>query len=182
MTTDRTKLPLLANVLRMVGPDQLTIDQRLCDAMFAIAIAGRGGSPKLLYEDAAKRVVKELEAIIRQRRKPEDEKWRLRLVHRRLLAVQITNLAIGGTLIDHPIKQRARELILSTLPRLNQRHADFVVHLANKIPTNAVNDWILYYIPTENKCSEKDMDIMKKTLYTCREVGAALLYWRELYS
>ena len=72
----RAPRPVLASILPMFGSNHPTIDQRLCDAMFAIAIAGRGNSPKSLWMKASMRVVDELEAAVRHRCKPANRAWR----------------------------------------------------------------------------------------------------------
>lgn len=182
MTIIRTPRPTLANVTAMMLHGDPTIERRLCDAMFARALGGRGNSPKLLWEAASLRVADDLENVIRQRCRKSQRAWRWKLSQRRLLAAEIVISAFSAVRFEWAIEDRSRKLIFDALQRINERHTEVVDYIAFEIPTDGVFYWLSYWAVDANKCNAKDRDIIKRALYTCRDVGFALRRWRELCS
>lgn len=182
MTIIRTPRPLLATVAPMIARGEPTIEQRLCDAMFARSIIGRGNSPKLLWEVASLRVAEELESAVRQRCRKSQQAWKWKPSQRRSLAAEIVVSAFSAIRFEWAIDDRSRRLIFDALRRINDRHTEVVDCISFEIPTDGVFYWLGYWAVDANKCNAKDRDIMKRALYTCRDVGFALRTWRELCS
>lgn len=179
---ERTPRPLLASILPMIGSNEPTIDQRLCDALFDTAIGGRCHSPKPLAWRASLRVADELENVVRQSCMKSKRAWRWTPSQRRSLAEQIRISVFNGTEIDSLIKQRSCKLIMSTLVRVNGRHYDAIEWFATNMPTNATTDWLFYWADKRNKCAIKDRDLVKKQMSTCWWVSYSVERWRELCS
>lgn len=182
MTIIRRSPAMLATVSAKLGSIQPTIDQRLCDALFEFAIAGRSGISSLLWERASLRVARDLELAVFQSRKRTDRVWKFTPLQRRALAKQIRVSVFNRSDIDNLIRQRSRKLIRHEMWTFNERHYDLIDVLSNEHSTDGATSWLLYCSREWNKCSNRDRDRLKKRLYTCWTVPYAVERWRELCS
>ena len=171
---------MLATVSAKLGTINPTIDQRLCDALFDLAIAGRSGITKTLWERASLRVARDLELAVFQSRKRTDRVWKFTPLQRRALAEQIRTSVFKRSDIDNLIRQRSRKLIRHEMWTFNERHYDLIDVISNNNATDGATGWLLYCADKAAKCSNRDRDRLKKRLYTCWTVAYAVERCREL--
>lgn len=182
MTIVRTPRPTLANVLSLIGPNQPTLDQRLCDALFDCSVRGRCHSPLILAEKASLRVADELENAVRRRLTRSQQAWRWKLSQRCSLAEEIRVSVFMQSNIDYLIHNHAGKLIRRAVWRTNERHFEYVEAISHEAPMEGATVWLLYCLKDANKATIKDRDIVKRSLYACWAVGYAVERWRELCS